>query len=102
MVFLERVGEARGHLALGQMYGNISTTLPHCDIPDEYQLFAPCYISLLLLLLYLLSNSPVGAQGRPPQDGPSLHMDYFELKRLKKRQVQEEHPDPGFVNKSPE
>ena len=37
-----------------------------------------------------------GAQGRPPQNMPQWHIDYFELKLLKKRSMQEGHSDPPF------
>ena len=38
----------------------------------------------------------VGAQGRLPQNGPQWHIDYFELKLLKKWLMQEGHSDPPF------
>ena len=36
----------------------------------------------------------VEAQGRPPQNVPQRHMDYFELKLLKKQSMLEEQADP--------
>lgn len=38
----------------------------------------------------------VGDQGGPPQNVPQWHMDYFELKVLKKQSMPEEQTDPQF------
>ena len=38
----------------------------------------------------------VEAHGRPPQDVSQWHIDYFELKLLKKWPVQEGHSEPPF------
>ena len=54
------------------------------------------YFSINLEALSL--EGSVGAQGRPPQNVPQRHMDYFELKLLNKQPMQERHSDLLYVS----
>ena len=43
---------------------------------------------------YLKKFTILGTQGRPPPKMPQWHIDYFEVKLLKKELIQEGHSDP--------
>ena len=51
----------------------------------------PCSVSFYGGLKATLSEAGFGAQGRPPQSVPQCHIDYFELKLLRKKPMQEGH-----------